>query len=48
MHTYIGRVAPHTIPRSRTHAVWLLLQLLRRALSLRPRHRLARVSCSGS
>jgi hypothetical protein len=36
-------IASHPVPRSRTHAIWLLLQLLRRRVPLRPRHRLARV-----
>lgn len=39
-------IASHSVPRSRTHAIWLLLQLLRRRVALRPRHRLARVSLS--
>jgi nucleobase:cation symporter-1, NCS1 family len=39
-------IASHSIPRSRTHAIWLLLQLLRRRVPLRPRHCLARVSLS--
>jgi hypothetical protein len=39
-------IASHPVPRSRTHAIWLLLQLLRRRVPLRPRHRLARVSLS--
>ena len=39
-------IASHSVPRSRTHAIWLLLQLLRRRVSLRPGHRLARVSLS--
>jgi nucleobase:cation symporter-1, NCS1 family len=40
------RIASHSVPRSCTHAIWLLLQLLRRRVPLRPRHRLARVSLS--
>jgi hypothetical protein len=39
-------IASHSVPGSRTHAIWLLLQLLRRRVPLRPRHRLARVSLS--
>jgi hypothetical protein len=39
-------IASHSVPRSHTHAIWLLLQLLRRRVPLRPRHRLARVSLS--
>jgi hypothetical protein len=39
--TLLG-IASHSVPRSRTHAIWLLLQLLRRLVPLRPRHRLAR------
>ena len=39
-------IASHSVPRSRTHAIWLLFQLLRRLVPLRPRHRLARVSLS--
>ena len=40
------RTASHSISRPRTHAIRLLLQLLRRPVTLRPRHRLARVSSS--
>ncbi len=36
--------ASHSVPRSRTHAIWLLLQLLCRVVTLRPRYCLARVS----
>ena len=39
-------IASHSVPSSRTHAIWLLLQLLRRRVPLRPRHRLAWVSLS--
>jgi NCS1 family nucleobase:cation symporter-1 len=39
-------IASHSVPGSRTHALWLLLQLLRCAVPLRPRRRLARVSLS--
>ena len=39
-------LASHSLPRSRTHAIWLLLQLLCRVVPLRPRYRLARVSLS--
>ena len=39
-------IASHSIPRPRTHAIWLLLQLLCRVVPLRPRYRLARVSLS--
>jgi hypothetical protein len=39
-------IASHSVPCSRTHAIWLLLQLLCRRVPLRPRHRLARVSLS--
>lgn len=40
------KIASHPLPRSRTHAIWLLLQLLRCRVPLRPRYRLARVSLS--
>jgi NCS1 family nucleobase:cation symporter-1 len=39
-------IASHSVSRSRTHAIWLLLQLFRRRVPLRPRHCLARVSLS--
>ena len=39
-------IASHSVPRSRTHAIWLLLQLLCRVVPLRPRYCLARVSFS--
>lgn len=39
-------IASHSVPRSRTHAIWILLQLLCRVVPLRPRYRLARVSFS--
>lgn len=39
-------IASHSVPRSRTHAIWLLLQLLCRVVPLRPRYRLARVNFS--
>lgn len=39
-------IASHSLPCSRTHAIWLLLQLLRRPVSLCPRYCLARVSLS--
>ena len=39
-------IASHSVPRSRTHAIWLLLQLLCRVVPLRPRYRLARVGFS--
>lgn len=38
--------ASHSVPRSRTYAIWLLLQLLCRVVPLRPRYRLARVGFS--
>ncbi len=37
-------IASHSVPRSCTHAIWLLFQLLRCGVPLCPRHRLARVS----
>jgi cytosine/uracil/thiamine/allantoin permease len=39
-------IASYPVPRSFTHAIWLLLQLLCRRVPLRPCHRLARVSLS--
>jgi NCS1 family nucleobase:cation symporter-1 len=39
-------IASYSVPRSCTHAIWLLLQLLCRRVPLRPCHRLARVSLS--
>jgi hypothetical protein len=39
-------IASHSIPRSCTHAVWLLLCSIRRTVPLRPRRRLAWVSPS--
>lgn len=39
-------IASHSVPSSLSYAFWLLLQLLRRAVPLRSRHRLARVSLS--
>ena len=37
-------IASHSVPCPRTHAIWLLLQLLRCRVSLCPCHCLARVS----
>jgi NCS1 family nucleobase:cation symporter-1 len=37
-------IASYSVPRSSTHAIWLLFQLLRRRIPLRPRYCLARVS----
>ena len=37
-------IASHSVPRSRAHAIWLLLQLLRRHIPRCPRHCVARVS----
>lgn len=39
-------IASHSVPRSRTHAIWLLLQLLCRVVPLRSCYSLARVSFS--
>ena len=39
-------IASHSLPRSRTHAIWLLLQLLCCLVPLRPRYRLAWASFS--
>jgi hypothetical protein len=39
-------IASHPVPRSLTHAIWLLLQLFRSPIPLCPRRRLARVSLS--
>lgn len=39
-------IASYSVPGSRTDAIWLLLQLLRRVVPLRPRYCLARVSWS--
>jgi hypothetical protein len=39
-------IASYSVSRPRTHAIRLLLQLLRRRVPLRPRHRLAWVSLS--
>ena len=40
------KIASHSVPGSRSYAIWLLLQLLRRRVPLCSRHRLARVSLS--
>ena len=37
-------IASHSVPRSGTYAIWLLLQLLRRRIPWRPRYCVARVS----
>ena len=40
----LPELASHSVPCPRTHAIWLLLQLLRCRVSLCPCHCLARVS----